>query len=88
MKVPYPSLADKFIAAKKDFNQQWYSNLAAISILQGVGRGVRNENDWCVTFILDACFQMLFNMSRKVFPPEFVARMAQIPSTALKVYKK
>lgn len=88
MKVPYPSLADKFIAAKKDFNQQWYSNLAAISILQGVGRGVRNENDWCVTFILDACFQMLFNMSRKVFPPEFVARMAQIPSTALKAYRK
>ena len=85
MKVPYPSLADKFIAAKRNFNPQWYSNLAATSILQGVGRGVRNEKDWCITFILDACFNTLYNMSRKMFPVEFIERIQQIPSSSLKL---
>lgn len=85
MKVPYPSLGDKFISAKRNFNPQWYSNLAAVSILQGVGRGVRNERDWCVTFILDACFSTLMNMSRKMFPKEFLDRIQIIPSKTLEI---
>ncbi len=83
MKVPYPSLADKFISAKKDFNPQWYTDATAISILQGVGRGVRNEKDWCVTFILDGCFTNLLTYCRKMFPDEFINRIQLIPSVSL-----
>lgn len=83
MKVPYPSLSDKFISAKRNFNPAWYSDTTGISILQGIGRGVRNERDWCVTFILDACFSQLLNMSRSMFSDEFIKRVQIIPSGTL-----
>ena len=83
LKVPYPSLADKYIAAKRDFNPIWYSETTSISVLQGVGRGVRNEKDWCVTFILDACFTNLLNMTRSFFPEEFINRIQIINSQSL-----
>ena len=80
MKVPYPSLADKFVSAKNNYDKQWYTNTTAISILQGVGRGVRNMHDWCVTFILDGCFERLFNSTSNMFPPEFKQRIQIIDS--------
>lgn len=83
MKVPYPSLADKFVSAKMNYDNQWYSNTTAISILQGVGRGVRNMHDWCVTFILDGCFLRLLHMSRSMFPQEFCERIKVLNSSTL-----
>ena len=83
MKIPYPSLADKFISAKQKFNPPWYSETASIAMLQGVGRGVRNENDWCVTFILDGCFNNLLHMSGYMFPQEFMNRIQVIPASSL-----
>ena len=83
IKVPYPSLADKYIATKNKYNPIWYSNVTSISMLQGVGRGVRNEKDWCVTFILDACFSTLFNKTRNMFSKDFVDRIQVIPSSSL-----
>lgn len=85
MKIPYPSLADKFVEAKKDFNPMWYSETTSISVLQGVGRGVRNEKDWCVTFILDACFSNLLNTNKSMFSDEFLNRIQIIPSQSLLV---
>ena len=83
MKIPYPSLADKFISAKQKFNPQWYSETASIAMLQGVGRGVRNEKDWCVTFVLDGCCNNLLQMSGYMFPPEFRNRIQIIPASSL-----
>lgn len=83
MKVPYPSLADKYVATKNKFNPIWYSNMTSISMLQGVGRGVRNEHDWCVTFILDACFTNLFNKTKTMFSNDFVERIQVIPSSTI-----
>ena len=78
MKVPYPSLKDKFVAAKQKVNPEWYSNVTAISILQGVGRGVRSEHDWCVTFVFDGCFTYLLQKSRNMFSNEFINRIQLI----------
>ena len=75
MKVPYPSLASKYVAAKSKFDPYWYNETTAISVLQGVGRGVRNENDWCVTFILDGCFNNILNTTRYMLPNEFTSRI-------------
>ena len=83
MKVPYPSLADKFVKAKKDINPEWYSNTTAISILQGVGRGIRNEHDWCVTFIFDGCYSYLMQNSYRMFSNDFMKRIQVIPPTSI-----
>lgn len=83
MKVPYPSLADKFVKAKQEIKPEWYSNTTAILILQGVGRGIRSEHDWCVTFIFDGCFSYLMQKSYAMFPKEFVSRIRPIGPAAL-----
>lgn len=80
LKVPYPSLSDKLTVAKKNFNYSWYNNVTAISVLQGLGRGVRNDKDWCITFILDACFYSLFNSCPNMFDSEFKKRLQIINS--------
>lgn len=83
MKVPYPSLADRFVKAKQEIKPEWYSNTTAISILQGVGRGIRSEYDWCVTFIFDGCFTYLMQRSYDMFPKEFISRIKPISPQAL-----
>lgn len=83
MKVPYPSLADKFVAAKQRLRPMWYSNATAISILQGVGRGVRNEHDWCVTFIFDGCYSILLNTAGSAFNGDFMNRLQIIPASSI-----
>lgn len=80
LKVPFPSLGDKFVSAKMNFQPEWYSWKTCCSILQGVGRSVRSQDDWCITYFLDGCLVDLFNRSRKNFPKEFLQRI-QIADT-------
>lgn len=74
-KVPYLSLADRFVKAKLALTPSWYKWKAALNILQGVGRSIRNENDWAITYILDASMSDLISSNPKTFPPEFMQRI-------------
>jgi Rad3-related DNA helicase len=74
-KVPYLSLADKFVKAKLDMNPGWYRWKAILNILQGIGRSIRSEDDWAVTYILDASLSDLIRQHPKAFPPEFMKRI-------------
>jgi len=76
-KVPYPNLGDPLIKAKMNTMPNWYDWKTGITIMQGVGRSVRNEDDWAVTYILDACFLSLINKP-ELFPPSFVERIKTI----------
>lgn len=75
LKVPYASLSDKFVLEKMRISGDWYKQKAVISILQGVGRGIRNDSDWCVTFVLDGCFGDLINRNTNMFSNEFIERL-------------
>lgn len=77
-KIPYPSLSDKFIATKLKISPGWYHWKTIVEILQSVGRSVRNEKDWCVSYILDACLGDLIHNNRKAFPPEFMKRIVVV----------
>jgi Rad3-related DNA helicase len=74
-KVPYLSLGDRFVKAKMEANPQWYKWKAIVSMLQGVGRSIRNENDWAHTYILDGALGDLFHSNLKSFPPDFIKRI-------------
>ena len=87
-KIPYPDLSNKFCNKKREINPAWYSSQAALSIIQGVGRGVRSETDWCQTFILDDCFQMLLSMSSHTFSNDFKQRIQKITRESLKPQDK
>lgn len=74
-KVPYLSLADKFVKAKLAINPIWYKQSAIIQILQGIGRSIRSEDDWATTYFLDAGLADLIHKNRKSFPIEFMQRI-------------
>lgn len=83
LKVAYPSLGDKFVLKKKDMDNAWYLNTTLISLLQGVGRGVRSKDDWCHTYILDGCFTSLYYSCIYNIPIEFSARLYKLDSRYL-----
>lgn len=77
-KVPYPSLHDEFVKAKMKKNPEWYRWKTIVEILQASGRGIRSEDDWAITYLLDANFGDLLHHNRKYFPWEFVNRIKLI----------
>jgi Rad3-related DNA helicase len=78
MKTPYPSLGDKFVAKKFEVDKNWYMWKTVNSILQGVGRGVRNENDWCETYIIDGTFDNILMNYNYLLPNSFKSRIFNI----------
>lgn len=77
-KVPYPSLASNIVKKKIELFPLWYNATTSNDIIQGIGRGVRNNNDWCITYILDGCFPYLYYQTRTQYSPELQARMQKI----------
>jgi len=75
MKVPYPSLADKLVKEKIKLFPLWYNSTTSNEIIQGIGRGVRYDGDWCVSYILDACFWKLYLDTQDQYSEEFKKRL-------------
>ncbi len=57
-KIPFPSLGDSQIGARlhSPGGQTWYVVQTIRTLVQMTGRGVRDKEDWCVTYILDSQF--------------------------------
>lgn len=59
-KIPFGNLRDKQINTRLygggRAGKTWYAVTAIRTLVQMCGRGVRHENDWCVTYILDRQF--------------------------------
>jgi Rad3-related DNA helicase len=79
-KVPFPSLADKYVSAKMEVSREWYDWKSIVAILQGIGRSVRSDNDWAVTYFLDGCLGDLISRNRTSFPDEFLSRLKLVKS--------
>lgn len=77
-KVPYLDMSNEFIKEKLKTNYMWYYSQASLSIIQGVGRGVRNEHDWCYSYILDGGFGKLYKTTRSMYGNHISSRMMTI----------
>ena len=58
-KAPYLSLADKQTKARVwsgGIGQEWYTATMMLNVLQMVGRGMRSDDDFCTSYILDYQF--------------------------------
>lgn len=75
MKVPYPHLKDKLVEMKSKLFPLWYNSKTSNSIIQGIGRGVRSIDDYCTTYILDACFFNLYMNTKEQYPEELQNRI-------------
>jgi Rad3-related DNA helicase len=59
-KVPWGDLGDPYVKARKQRDDEWYANQAALAIVQGSGRIVRHAKDYGETYIFDSSFSYLF----------------------------
>ena len=80
LKMPYPSIKDRLTVAKLDLFPKWYESTTAQKVIQGIGRGNRFKDDWCVTYIFDACFYKLYTNTSKIFPDEIRQRIKLLNS--------
>ena len=70
-KVPFPYLGDKLIRKKMNKWDWWYDLQTAKTLIQAVGRSVRNENDKAVTYILDTIWERFYKKNSSLFPENF-----------------
>jgi ATP-dependent DNA helicase DinG len=70
-KIPYPSLSDKQIVAKKALDEDWYATQTVMTLIQTCGRVCRSDTDWGVTYILDSDFNHIWKRNSQLFPTWF-----------------
>ena len=78
VKVPYASLSDRSVVAKKDKDPDWYAQMALSTTLQAVGRGNRFSGDFCVHYLLDSDFSMLFDRHKSKLPKWFTEAIVKM----------
>ena len=67
--IRWPSLGDHWVEKRKSWanGQRWYTLEALKYVIQAAGRGVRHENDWCLTLCLDPNLKMVVQMLQKKY---------------------
>jgi ATP-dependent DNA helicase DinG len=72
-KIPFPYLGDPQINQRKQQDPSWYAYKTIMTLLQAYGRGMRAEDDYCETYILDGNFRMLLRspLYRNLVPSFF-----------------
>jgi Rad3-related DNA helicase len=77
VKVPYPDLTDKKIAAKKERDPKWYTWNTVLRLVQAYGRSVRSKDDFATTYILDSSISYLLKSSQDLVPKWFTEAIVQ-----------
>jgi Rad3-related DNA helicase len=77
VKVPYPDLTDKKIAAKKDRDPKWYTWNTVLRLVQAYGRSVRSSDDHATTYILDSSASYLLKSAQDLIPKWFTEAITQ-----------
>ena len=65
-------MSDEVVREEMDTDPEWYSWKALEDIIQGSGRGMRSETDFCIIYILDANFERLIKQHKEDVPPWFM----------------
>ncbi len=76
IKIPFLFWGDQRVKQRAEANGIWYPLTAAINLIQGCGRSVRNMHDIAPTYILDAKWKWWFPANEKLFPPYFIDALA------------
>lgn len=66
-KVPFPYLGDAVVKKRLEKNEGWYAYSTAKSLIQSLGRSIRNESDYAESYILDADWSMFYSKNKRMF---------------------
>ena len=53
-KIPYPNVSDKQTSFRMRLDPKWFKYKTCLSLVQTVGRGMRYEDDYCMTYFIDS----------------------------------
>lgn len=69
-KAPFPNMGDRQVSGRlhSPGGQRWFDVQTVRDLVQMTGRGVRNKDDWCVTYVLDGAVNQLVKKSGDLFP--------------------
>jgi Rad3-related DNA helicase len=70
-KIPYPYLGDKLVKKRMARNRKWYPYQTAKTIVQSLGRSIRNIDDHAVSYILDSDWEMFLSRNPEMFNKSF-----------------
>ena len=69
-KLPYPDLRDKQIRLRANADEDWYNYKTSLALVQTYGRGMRFDDDYCITYFIDSRIRQ-FIKSDKFMPDSF-----------------
>ena len=75
-KIPFPYLGDKVVKKRKARDSMWYPFQTVKSVIQSMGRSIRNDTDYAVSYILDEDWAYFFKQNRSMFSDDFVKLLA------------
>lgn len=70
-KIPFPYLGDDVVKKRMAKDEMWYPFATIRTMVQAVGRSIRNENDYASTYILDESFGYFYQKNSGLFPQYF-----------------
>lgn len=70
-KVPFPYLGDLMVQKRMKNDDLWYPYQTAKSIIQSLGRSIRNEKDYAVSYLLDADWENFYAKHSSMFSIDF-----------------
>ncbi len=70
-KIPYPQLNEQ-VKYRRDLDPKWFYYQTVMALMQAYGRGIRDEDDWCVMYIIDSSFKQLVDYNRGFFNEYFL----------------
>ncbi|MCL2116579.1 MAG: ATP-dependent DNA helicase [Methanobrevibacter sp.] len=79
-KLPFPNTADKQIDMRIKKDIYWYPYQTILNLVQSYGRGMRAEDDYCQTYIIDSRLKTYMEKSsiyRKLIPNFFKKAIIQ-----------
>ena len=71
MKVPFPYFGSPLVKKKSSKYDWWYGYATSKTIVQSIGRSVRNEKDVAITYILDSAWDWFYSKNKRFFSDDF-----------------
>lgn len=70
LRLPYPVPTER-IKERRELDGNYYDWRTCLTVVQTYGRGVRNDRDWCTTYVLDSRFDKFVQRNRNQLPEWF-----------------
>lgn len=84
-KCPFPMLKGEQVNRRKNRDIKWYIYQTIMPLMQAYGRGIRDMDDYCTTYVLDASFDGLLTDYTDLFNEYFLEAVTDFDwKTALK----